>query len=101
MNVKRTPSDQRAFEAEQRARFRQDRMAALDNDAKKAQVVIAQVKGLSSSSLDGMLSADESADCTNQQTTINFLLIQMMQRSLVCYKHFKFIIKRQKDKNLK
>ena len=33
-------------------------MAALDNDAKKAQAVIAQAKALSTSSLDGSIVSD-------------------------------------------
>lgn len=50
--IKRTPSEQRAIEADKRAKWRQERMAALENDAKKAQVVIAQSKQYSSNSLD-------------------------------------------------
>lgn len=51
-SVKRTPSEQRVIEADKRAKWRQERLAALDNDAKKAQAVIAQSKGYSSTSLE-------------------------------------------------
>lgn len=50
--MKRTPSEQRAIEADKRAKWRQERMAALDNDSKKAQAVIQQSKQFSSNSLD-------------------------------------------------
>lgn len=46
------------MEAEQRAVMRQARMKALEEDAMKAQVVIAQVKALSSSSLEGSSVSD-------------------------------------------
>ena len=40
------------MDAEKRAKWRQQRMEALENDAKKAQAVILKHKALSSSSLD-------------------------------------------------
>ena len=54
-----TPSEQRALEAEKRAAWRQARMRELEEDALKAQVVIAQVKAMSASSLEGTLSDDD------------------------------------------
>ena len=53
-----TPAELRALEAEKRAQMRQARMKALEEDAMKAQVVIAQVKALSSSSLEGSSVSD-------------------------------------------
>lgn len=65
--VKRTPSaaEQRAINAEKRAEWRKERMAALDNDAKKAQVVIAQAKALSTSSLEGSCVSDSEERTTS------------------------------------
>lgn len=45
-------SERRALEAEKRAALRQQRMRELEEDAMKAQVVIAQVKAMSASSLE-------------------------------------------------
>ena len=53
-----TAAELRAMEAEKRAAWRQARMKALEEDAIKAQVVIAQVKALSSSSLEGSSVSD-------------------------------------------
>ena len=54
-----TPSEQRAFDAEKRAAWRQARMRELEEDALKAQVVIAQVKAMSATSLEGTSLSDE------------------------------------------
>ncbi|XP_065062730.1 protein scribble homolog [Rhopilema esculentum] len=53
-----TAAELRAIEAEKKAVSRQARMKALEEDAMKAQVVIAQVKALSSSSLEGSSVSD-------------------------------------------
>eukprot|EP00794_Sanderia_malayensis_P011999 gene11999-13237_t len=55
-----TAAELRAIETEKKAAFRQARMKALEEDALKAQVVIAQVKALSSSSLEGSAMSDGS-----------------------------------------
>ena len=47
-----TAAERRALEAEKRAAMRQQRMRELEEDAMKAQVVIAQVKAMSASSLE-------------------------------------------------
>lgn len=47
-----TAAEKRALEAEKRAAMRQQRMRELEEDALKAQVVIAQVKAMSASSLE-------------------------------------------------
>ncbi|XP_066930968.1 protein scribble homolog isoform X3 [Clytia hemisphaerica] len=58
-------SEQRAIDAEKRAKWRQQRMEALENDAKKAQAVIMKHKALSSTSLEsGALSAGEDNEIT-------------------------------------
>ena len=58
-------SEQRAIDAEKRAKWRQQRMEALENDAKKAQAVIMKHKALSSTSLEGgALSAGEENEIT-------------------------------------
>ena len=58
-------SEQRAIDAEKRAKWRQQRMEALENDAKKAQAVIMKHKALSSTSLEsGALSAGEDNEVT-------------------------------------
>lgn len=49
-----TASEKRALEAEKRAAWRQQRMRELEEDAMKAQVVIAQVKAMSASSLEAL-----------------------------------------------
>ena len=54
-----TPSEQRALDAEKRAAWRQARMKELEEDAMKAQVVIAQVKAMSASSLEGTSVSDD------------------------------------------
>ncbi|CAB3986484.1 scribble homolog isoform X1, partial [Paramuricea clavata] len=54
-----TPSEQRALDAEKRAAWRQARMRELEEDALKAQVVIAQVKAMSATSLEGTSLSDE------------------------------------------
>lgn len=54
-----TPSEQRALDAEKRAAWRQARMRELEEDALKAQVVIAQVKAISATSLEGTSLSDE------------------------------------------
>lgn len=55
-NVKRTlsASERRAIEAEKRAQWRKERMRELEEDALKAQIVIAQVKAMSASSLESL-----------------------------------------------
>lgn len=54
--VKRTlsASERRAIEAEKRAQWRKERMRELEEDALKAQIVIAQVKAMSASSLESL-----------------------------------------------
>lgn len=54
-----TPSEQRALDAEKRAAWRQARMRELEEDALKAQVVIAQVKAMSATSLEGTSLPDD------------------------------------------
>ena len=54
-----TPSEQRALDAEKRAAWRQARMRELEEDALKAQVVIAQVKAMSATSLEGTSLSEE------------------------------------------
>ena len=49
-----TAAEKRALEAEKRAAMRQQRMRELEEDALKAQVVIAQVKAMSASSLEAL-----------------------------------------------
>lgn len=49
-----TASERRALEAEKRAALRQQRMRELEEDAMKAQVVIAQVKAMSATSLEAL-----------------------------------------------
>jgi hypothetical protein len=51
-SIRRTPSEQRQMEAEKRNKYRQEKMAALENDSKKAHAVIQQAKALSSTSLE-------------------------------------------------
>ena len=53
-----TAAELRAIESEKKAAFRQARMKALEEDALKAQAVIAQVKALSTSSLEGSVVSD-------------------------------------------
>ncbi|KAK3743341.1 hypothetical protein QZH41_013908 [Actinostola sp. cb2023] len=55
-NAKRTlsASEKRAIEAEKRALWRKERMRELEEDALKAQIVIAQVKAMSASSLESL-----------------------------------------------
>jgi hypothetical protein len=55
-NAKRTlsASEKRAIEAEKRALLRKERMRELEEDALKAQIVIAQVKAMSASSLESL-----------------------------------------------
>jgi len=55
-SVKRTlsASERRAIEAEKRAQWRKERMRELEEDALKAQIVIAQVKAMSASSLESL-----------------------------------------------
>lgn len=55
-NAKRTlsASEKRAYDAEKRALLRKERMRELEEDALKAQIVIAQVKAMSASSLDSL-----------------------------------------------
>ena len=50
--IRRTPSEQRQLEAEKRNKYRQEKMAALESDSKKAIAVIQQSKALSSTSLE-------------------------------------------------
>lgn len=49
-----TAAERRALEAEKRAALRQQRMRELEEDAMKAQVVIAQVKAMSATSLEAL-----------------------------------------------
>lgn len=57
--MKRSASDQRAIDAEKRAKWRQQRMEALENDAKKAQAVIMKHKALSSTSLEASSAGED------------------------------------------
>ena len=64
-----TAAELRSIEAEKRAAWRQERMKALEEDAIKAQVVIAQVKALSSSSLEGSVISDTDKPAENSLFT--------------------------------
>ena len=66
-----TPSEQRALDAEKRAAWREARMKELEEDAMKAQVVIAQVKAMSASSLEGNSHSDEDRKVSSPKKTIN------------------------------
>ena len=57
-----TASERRSLEAEKRAALRQQRMRELEEDAMKAQVVIAQVKAMSASSLETLAISPPDAD---------------------------------------
>lgn len=57
-----TAAEKRALEAEKRAAMRQQRMRELEEDALKAQVVIAQVKAMSASSLETLAINSPDAD---------------------------------------
>lgn len=57
-----TASERRALEAEKRAALRQQRMRELEEDAMKAQVVIAQVKAMSATSLEALAVNSPDAD---------------------------------------
>ncbi|XP_078383330.1 protein scribble homolog isoform X2 [Oculina patagonica] len=57
-----TASERRALEAEKRAALRQQRMRELEEDALKAQVVIAQVKAMSATSLEALAVNSPEAD---------------------------------------
>ena len=63
-SVKRTlsASERRALEAEKRAQMRQQRMRELEEDALKAQVVIAQVKAMSATSLEALAVSSPDGD---------------------------------------
>ncbi len=67
MQDKRQPTaaELRAIESEKKAAFRQARMKALEEDALKAQAVIAQVKALSTSSLEGSVVSDSDKTADN------------------------------------
>lgn len=68
-----TAAEKRALEAEKRAALRQQRMRELEEDALKAQVVIAQVKAMSASSLETL--AITSPDADKKTTTLDFDLL--------------------------
>ncbi|XP_068737524.1 protein scribble homolog [Montipora capricornis] len=65
-----TAAEKRALEAEKRAAMRQQRMRELEEDALKAQVVIAQVKAMSASSLETL--AINSPDADKKTSALDF-----------------------------
>lgn len=67
-----TAAEKRALEAEKRAAMRQQRMRELEEDAMKAQVVIAQVKAMSATSLDTLPINSPDADRKSSASDFDF-----------------------------
>ncbi|EDO28515.1 predicted protein [Nematostella vectensis] len=64
-------SEKRAIDAEKRAQWRQQRMRELEEDALKAQIVIAQVKAMSASSLESLPLASPDANRKSPSSSDN------------------------------